>query len=134
MPSRPGTLKFTYRAHLDYLIAKVDWSLETEDDVLVWTEQYRTYFTAHFDRKVDLILELSDFQVSPRIGTFFGKYRAQILGDFTRRSYRVNQAPRERTFMYTSSALHGAAANHYTTIEAAVEALLADRKAEPGRI
>jgi hypothetical protein len=129
MASRPGNVKFTYRAHLDYVVAKVDWSLETEDDVLAWDKQYRSYFNAHFNRKVDLILELSDFQVNPRIGTFFGQHRAQILSEFTNRSYRVNQSSRERTFMYTSSALHGAPANHYPSIDAAVEALLADRKA-----
>lgn len=124
-----GTIKFSYRAAIDVVVATVEWSLETEDDVLNWYEEYKAYFAGRFPRKVDLILELSDFHVNPKIGTVFGQYRAQILNEFTNRSYRVNQRSRERTYMYTSSALHGAPANHFTSIDAAIAALLADREA-----
>jgi hypothetical protein len=127
----PGKIRFTYRAALDVVVADVDWTLESEEDVLSWYEEYKTYFADRFPRKVDIILELSDFHVSSRIGTFFGKYRAQVLSEFTRRSYRVNQQARERTFMYTSSALHGAPANHFASIDEAITALLADRKELP---
>jgi hypothetical protein len=124
----PGKIKFTYRAAIDVVVAKVDWSLETEQDVMTWCAEYKSYFHGRFNHKVDLILELSNFHVNPRVAAVFGKHRAQILGEFTNRSYRVNQQSRERTLMYTSSALHGAPANHFTSIEAAVAALLADRK------
>jgi hypothetical protein len=126
----PGTIKFSYRAAVDVVVATVDWSLDTEEDVLKWYEEYRAYFVGRFPRKVDLILELSDFHVNPRLGVLFGQYRAEILNEFTNRSYRVNQRSRERTFMYTSSALHGAPANHFTSIDAAIGALLADREAQ----
>jgi hypothetical protein len=127
----PGKIRFTYRASIDVVIASVDWTLETEDDVHLWYEEYKAYFSGRFNRKMDLILELSNFHVSPRVGTFFGKYRAQVLSEFTNRSYRVNQLPMERTFMYTSSALHGAPANHYASVDEAITALLSDR-ASPG--
>jgi hypothetical protein len=123
-----GKIKFTYRAALDVVIAHVDWTLETEEEVLVWRDQYRSYFQGRYNRKVDLILELSNFHVSPRVAPFFGKYRAEINSDFVNRSYRVNQLARERTYMYTSSTIHGAPANHFDSIEKAVAALEADRR------
>lgn len=126
----PGRIKFSYRAQHDVVVAEVHWTLETEEDVLAWCQEYDAYFKSKFDRKVDLILELSHFHVNPRVASVLGKHRARILGEYTTRSYRVNQAPRERAFMNTSSVLHGAPANHFESIDAAVAALLADRKAE----
>jgi hypothetical protein len=124
-------IKFTYRTSLDVVIAEVDWALESEDDVLAWYEEYKRYFSGgRFDRKVDLILELSRFHVHPRIGTFFGEHRAKVLSEFTRRSYRVNQGTRERTFMYTSSAIHGAPANHFTSLDDAIAAMMRDREGQ----
>lgn len=128
----PGKIKFNYRASHDVVVASVDWTIETEEDVLVWYEEYRAYFTGRFPRKVDIVLELSNFHVNPRVGTFFGKYRAQVLSEFTNRSYRVNQLPRERTFMYTSSALHGAPANHFASVDDAIAAMLVDRSIPHG--
>jgi hypothetical protein len=123
----PGQIKFVHRALLDVVIAYVDWTIETEEDCLAWCDEYKRYFTGRFNRKVDLILELSKFHVNPRIATHWGKYRAQVLGEFTSRSYRVKQSALERTFMYTSSVLHGAPANHFQTIDQAIEALIKDR-------
>jgi hypothetical protein len=128
----PGKIKFAYRASLDVVVADVDWTIETQEDVLVWYEEYKAYFLPRFNRKVDLILELSHFHVEPRVGPFFGVYRARVLSEFTNRSYRVRQLARERAFMYTSSALYGAPANHFTSIDAAIAALQADRAASVG--
>ncbi len=128
----PGKIKFLYRPAMDVVIATVDWTVDSEDDVSLWYEEYRAYFTGRFNRKVDLILELSNFHLSPKIGNFFGQFRAQVLSEFVDRSYRVNQHARERAFMYTSSALHGAPANHYESVEDAVAALLADRAPTAG--
>jgi hypothetical protein len=124
----PGKIRFDHRALLDVVIAYVDWNLETKDDVHAWHKEYRDYFTRHFNHKVDLILELSNFHVNPQIATYFGKYRAMVLSEYTNLSYRVNQASRERTFMYTSSAIHGAPANQYETIKQAMDALILDRE------
>jgi hypothetical protein len=117
----------------DVVVADVDWKLETDEDVVLWCREYDTYFAGRFNRKVDLILELSQFHVNPRVGAIFGKERARILHAYTVRSYRVNQPARERAFMNTSSVLHGAPANHFDSIEAAVAALIADRAAESGK-
>lgn len=127
----PGQIKFVHRALLDVVIAYVDWTIETEADCIAWYDEYKKYFTGRFTRKVDLILELSKFHVNPKTATHFGKFRARVLDEFTNRSYRVKQHALERTFMYTSAALHGAPANHYESIDQAIEALVADRAKRP---
>jgi hypothetical protein len=123
----PGTIKFAYRALFDVVIAEVDWTVDSEQDLAAWYDEYRTYFTTRFRRKVDLILELSKFHIHPKVATLFGEYRARVLSEFTTRSYRVNQSKLERTYMYTSSTLHRAPANHYETLQEAIAALLKDR-------
>ena len=129
----PGSIKFVHRALVDVVIAHVDWTIETEEDCVAWYREYERYFNARFTRKVDLILELSKFHVGPRIATHWGEYRARVLSEFTTRSYRVKQPARERTYMYTSSAIHGAPANEFASIEQAIAALLADRARDAAR-
>jgi hypothetical protein len=130
----PGKITFRYRASIDVVIAEVNWNLETEADIVAWCEEYRAYFTRMFGpRKVDLILELSNFRVNPRVGAAFGKARADLLSEFTVRSYRVAQNARERAFMNTSSVLYHAPANHYETIDDAIVALVADRAKDAPR-
>jgi hypothetical protein len=119
-----------YRLSVDAVVAWVNWTLDTEEDVRLWVQEYHLYFGGRFGRKVDLILELSNFQVNPRVGALFGKKRAEILAEYTARSYRVKQGARVRTFMYTSSVLHGAPANEYPSIEGAIAALIAAREAD----
>jgi hypothetical protein len=128
-----GRIRFQYRALHDVVIAYVDWTLETEQDVAAWEAEYAAYFQSKFSRKVDLILELSKFHFNPSVAESFARSRAQVLSQFTVRSYRVQQNVRERTFMYTTSARRGTPANHFETIDEAIEALLADRaKANEG--
>src|ERR1700722_7785501 len=111
-----GRIRFQYRALHDVVIAHVDWNLETEADVAAWQAEYEAYFQSRFPHKVDLILELSKFHFSPGVSDSFARCRAQVLSQYTVRSYRVQQAVRERTFMYTSSVRRGTPANHYDTI------------------
>jgi hypothetical protein len=129
-----GRITFRSRGSIDVVVAEVHWNLETEADIVAWCDEYRAYFAQMFGpRKVDLILELSNFRVNPRVGAAFGKARAELLSEFTIRSYRVAQNARERAFMNTSSVLHRAPANHYETIDDAIAALVADRaKDVPG--
>ncbi len=122
-----GRIRFQYSALYDAVIAYVEWNLETEADVIAWQAEYETYFKARFQRKVDLILELSKFHFNPSLADSFARRRAQVLGEFTTRSYRVQQNVRERTFMYTSSARTGTPANNFETVGAALKALLSDR-------
>ncbi len=122
-----GRISFQYRA-LYVVIAHVEYSLETEADVVAWSREYEAYFTQWFRRKVDLILELSQFHFSPKVAQSFAHHRALVLSRFTVRSYRVRQNVRERTFMYTTSARAGTPANQFDSIGDALNALLSDRE------
>jgi len=131
-----GKLKFQYRAEHDVVIVTVDWSVETEDDLEPWSEAYASYFRKKFKRKVDAILDLTKFQLNPRVARRFGEVRARVLQQYMGRTYRVHASSVVKTAMYTSHVLHGAPANEYPTVEAALKQLLADRArdAEPGSV
>jgi hypothetical protein len=125
-----GRINFQYRCLHDVVIAYVDWHIETLEDLDAWYAQYEAYFRGRFPRKVDLILELSKFRLSPKVVGRFRELRNRILDDYTVRSYRVNEPPMERAMMYAGAVLNGGPANHYETIEAALAALIEDRENE----
>ncbi len=122
-----GKLKFQFRAEHDVVIVTVDWHIETEDDLDPWYQAYASYFRKHFQRKVDVIFDLTKFQLSPRVAQRFGEVRAKLLREYTNRSYRVHADPVVKTAMYTSRVLHGAPTNEHPSIEAALDQLLKDR-------
>jgi hypothetical protein len=122
-----GKLKFQYCAEHDVVIVTVDWSIEKEDDVEPWHDAYASYFRKQFKRKVDVILDLTNFNLHPRVARRFGAVRARLLREYTRRSYRVKLEAPVRTAMYTSNVLHGAPANEFRTVQEAIRQLLADR-------
>jgi len=124
---REGKLKFQFRSEHDVVIVTVDWHLETEDDLDPWYEAYARYFRTNFKRKVDVIFDLTKFHLSPKVAQRFGEVRAKLLREYTARTYRVRLDPFVKTAMYTSRVLHGAPANDFPTIEAALEQLLKDR-------
>ncbi len=122
-----GHIQFQYLCAQDVVIARVSWHLETVDDLNVWFRQYETYFKTHHTRKVDLILELTNFRLNARLAPQFRELRNRILQDFTIRSYRVNEPAKERALMYAGSVLTGGPANEYESIDDALKALLEDR-------
>lgn len=123
-------LKFQYRAEHDVVIVTVDWSIETEDDLEPWYEAYASYFGKKFKRKVDAIFDLTKFHLNPRIARRFGEVRARVLQQYMGRTYRVRASQVVKTAMYTSHVLHGAPANEFPSVEAALKQLLADRAGE----
>lgn len=122
-----GQIQFQYRCLHDVVIAHVDWRLETLEDLEVWFKQYETYFEGRFTRKVDLVLELSKFRLSPRVTPRFRELRTVILTKWVNRSYRVNEPTMERAMMYAGSVLNGGPANQFDSIEEALETLARDR-------
>lgn len=134
----PGQINFQYKCLHDVVIAYVDWRIETLEDLDLWFAQYQDYFKGRFPRKVDLILELSKFKLSPRLVSRFREYRNEILDAYTTRSYRVNEPPMERAMMYAGAVLLGGPANQFDTIDEALAALIEDRKngdgANPGSL
>ncbi len=122
-----GQIHFQYRCLHDVVIAYVDWRLETLEDLEVWSRQYEKYFEGRFAEKVDLVLELSKFRLSPRLAPRFRELRSVILNKYVNRSYRVNEPTMERAMMYAGSVLNGGPANQFDSIEEALAALARDR-------
>jgi hypothetical protein len=125
-----GQIRFQYSCVNDVVTAHVDWHLQTMEDLDVWAGQYDSYFKGRFPNKVDLILELTKFRLSPRLAPRFRDVRNRILLEYTNRSYRVNEAAIERAMMYAGSVLNGGPANQYGSIPEALAALAADRARE----
>src|SRR3954467_2941520 len=115
--SMKGQIRFQYSCVNDAVTAYVDWHLQTPEDLEVWARQYDTYFKGRFPNKVDLILELTNFRLSPRLAPRFREGRNRILLEYTNRSYRVNEAAMERALMYAGSILNGGPANEFSSIE-----------------
>jgi hypothetical protein len=122
-----GRIHFQYRCLYDVVIAYVDWHLETMADLEVWARQYETYFDGRFTEKVDLVLELSKFRLSPRLAPRFRELRNGILTKYVNLSYRVKEPMMERAMMYAGAVLNGGPANEYDSIEDALAALMRDR-------
>jgi hypothetical protein len=122
-----GRIHFQYRCLHDVVLAYVDWHLETMEDLEVWAGQYHTYFEGRFTEKVDLVLELSKFRLSPRLAPRFRELRNGILTKYVNLSYRVNEPVMERAMMYAGSVLNGGPANAFDSIEDALAALMRDR-------
>jgi hypothetical protein len=131
-----GQIRFQYSCVNDVVMAYVDWHLQTPEDLEVWEMQYDAYFKGRFPNKVDLILELTNFRLSPRLAPRFREIRNRILVDYTNRSYRVNEPAMERAMMYAGAVLNGGPANQFGSIEEALAELAEDRardtQAEPG--
>jgi hypothetical protein len=122
-----GRIHFQYRCLHDVVLAYVDWHLETMEDLEIWAGQYETYFHGRFTDKVDLVLELSKFRLSPRLAPRFRELRNGILTKYVNLSYRVNEPAMERAMMYAGSVLNGGPANAFDSIDEAIAALLRDR-------
>jgi hypothetical protein len=127
---KTGQIRFQYSCVNDVVTAYVDWHLQTPEDLEVWARQYDTYFKGRFPNKVDLILELTNFRLSPRLAPRFREVRNRILLEYTNRSYRVNEAAMERALMYAGSILNGGPANEFSSIEEALAMLTEDRALE----
>ncbi len=129
-----GRIHFQYRCLHDVVIAYVDWHLETMEDLEVWARQYETYFEGRFADRVDLVLELSKFRLSPRLAPRFRELRSRILTRYVNLSYRVKEPAMERAMMYAGSVLNGGPANEFDSIEDALAALMRDRAEDaPGQ-
>ncbi|HZH75769.1 MAG TPA: hypothetical protein VEY88_07035 [Archangium sp.] len=106
-----------------------DCILNNSLDVARW----RTEVEGHLSRypsKVDLLINLDGLVVKYTAGRVFGRERSQVLARFTKRSFRFGGDEMTKMFVATSGAINGAATNVYRSRQEALQALLADRKAE----
>lgn len=126
-------MSFDYDEVHDVVTASFeDCILNNSMDVARW----RTEVEGHLSRypsKVDLLINLDGLVVKYTAGRIFGRERAEVLGRFTKRSFRFGGDEMTKMFVATSGAINGAAVNVYKSRDEALQALLADRKAEATR-
>ena len=125
---RPNRVRFRYDIDNDVVIAIPDWLVETEADVLAWSSQYAS-FLAPFRRKMDLIIDLEKFDVTPRMGAAWGAARAKIAHDYLRFHVRVHPSHRVQLFVNTSGVRHSIATEEAPTISAAIDVIKRARQA-----
>jgi len=123
-----GKIDFRYDRVNDIIIATPHWKIETPEDVVEWFGQYEAYM-GRFHRKMDFIVVLDDFEIGPKIGVFWGEYRAKLLSTYTRHNIRVHSNNRVKLFVNTSGVRYSVATEEAATVEDAVEAIKAARVA-----
>lgn len=106
-----------------------DCVLNNSLDVARWRTEVEG-FLSRYPSKVDLLINLDGLVVKYTAGRVFGRERSQVLSRFTKRSFRFGGDEMTKMFVSTSGVINGAAVNVYRNREEALQALLADRKAE----
>ncbi|HEX8821493.1 MAG TPA: hypothetical protein VF794_16330 [Archangium sp.] len=98
-------------------------------DVARWRTEVEGALS-RYPSKVDLLINLDGLVVKYTAGRVFGRERAEVLARFTKRSFRFGGDEMTKMFVATSGTINGAATNIYKSREEALQALLADRRAE----
>lgn len=122
-----GKIDFRYDSDNDIVIAVPHWKIETPEDVVEWFGQYERYMTK-FNRKMDFVVVLDDFEIGPKIGVLWGEYRAKVHQLYTRFSYRVHSSNRVKLFVNTSGVRYNVATEEAATVEDAIEGIKAARQ------
>lgn len=125
-----GTIRFQYDETNDLYIVHPRWHVETEDDCRAWFKQYEVYFSK-LGKKVDVVLVLDDFRIGAKIGSIWGKYRAEVSTRFMRHSVRVHADARVSTFNATSAALYSASSEEAPNVETAIAFIRRRREDKP---
>lgn len=121
-----GKIAFQFDRANDLVIAEPHWHIETPDDALAWSARYEA-FMKQFDRKMDLIVVLDDFDIGPTIGVVWGESRAKILSACTRFNYRVRASKRVKLFVNTSGVRYNVGTDDVATVAEAIEGIKAAR-------
>ncbi len=122
-----GTIDFSHDEKNDIVIATPHWNVETKEECEIWYNQWVEYLSK-FDRKMDVIMILNDFNVRASYSVEWGHYRVKVLHEFTRFSYRVNPNLSAGIFIKTSGIRYNASTNEANSLEAAIAAIMEDRK------
>jgi hypothetical protein len=113
-----GSIRFEHDKLADIHVAYITWLVETEDDCRVWHKQFEDYFK-RFDKKLDIIYVCDNFRIGPKIGSIWGKYRADLNARYTRFSVRVHVEAKVALYTATSSAIHGVSFDEARNVETA---------------
>jgi hypothetical protein len=119
-------MEFHHDAKNDVIVATPHGKAETEADVLDWYEQWVKYLKP-FQRRMDVVIVLDHFTLSPAIGSVWGEYRAKIHKQFTRYSYRVHADSRVRLYSNTSGVRYDVAREEAASVEDGIEGIQAAR-------
>lgn len=122
-----GRVDFVYDRENDLILATPHWKIETREDVDAWLQQFSAYFDK-FNRRMDLIVVLDDFEIGKTIGVVWGEARARMHQRFTRFSVRVRASDRVKLFVNTSGVRYGAATEEVGTVEEALSIIKALRR------
>ena len=114
-----GTIDFVYDVDNDIVVATPHWKINTQADVLEWFGQYQAYMR-RFDRKMDFIVILDDFELGPGIGVLWGEYRARVHNLYTRFNFRVHSSSRVKLFVNTSGVRYNVSTEEAHSVEDAI--------------
>lgn len=127
-PEKPWSISITYDAAHDVATAVFRHvTLHNAADVRRWRQGVEREFE-RIGKKVDLLIDLDGLVVRPAAARAFGQTRAEVLAKHTNTSVRFGGDAQTRATIFTSAVLDGAAANVHETRDAALRALLDDRK------
>jgi hypothetical protein len=118
----PGHIEFVYDDENDIVTATPKWHIESESDCQRWHDEWVAYLSK-FNRKIDCIIILDHFFVSPETAAAWGAVRAEINKKFIRFGYRVNPELAVSLYAKTSGARYRAATEEAATVEDAVVAI-----------
>jgi hypothetical protein len=124
-----GTVDFRHDTTNDVVITRPRWTLASSVDVMRWYQMHASYFGARFQDKKDVIVMNDAFDVSPRVATLWGQYRARLHETYIRFSVRVNNNARVRLTTNTSAARYSISALETPTLEDAIAAIVGARAA-----
>jgi hypothetical protein len=122
-----GKIKFIHDTVNDIVIAEPIWKVSTIEDCEIWFSQWADYLNT-FNRKMDCIMVLDDFIVDSAISSKWGEYRARVVNNFTRFSYRVDSNLATGIYIKTSGITYNACSKEAISVESAIEAIKEERK------
>lgn len=125
----PGTMKFNYDSVNDVVIGIPQWKIETREDALEWYRQWEA-FMSKFNRKMDIVVILDNFEVATAVGPFWGEIRARVHQNFIRYNFRVHSNARVRLFVNTSGVRYDVSTLEAESIDDAVEGIKEFRRLE----
>jgi hypothetical protein len=112
-----GTIDFRHDTVNDIVIVRPRWTLDTPVEVTRWYEMHVRYFAGRFQGPKDVIVLNAAFDVTAKVASLWGQYRARLHETYIRFSIRVNSNPRVLASTATSAVRHSLTS--VATLEAA---------------
>jgi hypothetical protein len=122
-------IDFRYDLVNDIVIANVQWTLCTREDVLAWHQEWRhglKQFT--LEHKPDVVIVLDDFHVRDEALSLWGEYRADLTHKYMGINYHVRGDTAVRVTIITSGVRFNASTAEANSVEEAVECIKAIRR------